>query len=221
MLPLAVILPGISGSHLAAAGQRVWLNPGGICTGGVGRLAIDQPRVGMIELYYGELRQHLSRTHETFTPAYDWRLPIQATGAAVARTVLTKLRGSPQRPIHFVAHSMGGLVARVALRDPALLEAFQANAASRLLMLGTPNGGSLAMALGLLGLSRTVKMLAARSACPRISPRSARSCGPGRAPCSCYRQPCWTAAHGRRSPLRPALRQALENLPLSLARSGT
>ena len=33
MLPLAVILPGISGSHLAAAGQRVWLNPGGICTG--------------------------------------------------------------------------------------------------------------------------------------------------------------------------------------------
>ncbi|MCV2447223.1 CHAT domain-containing protein [Paracoccus sp. DMF] len=176
VLPLAVILPGISGSHLAAAGQRVWLNPGGICTGGVGRLAIDQPRVGpdgVIELYYGELRQHLSRTHETFTLAYDWRLPIQTTGAAVARTVLTKLRGSPQRPIHFVAHSMGGLVARVALRDPALLQAFQANAASRLLMLGTPNGGSLAMALGLLGLSRTVKMLAALSLSEDIAQISA------------------------------------------------
>lgn len=164
--PLAVILPGISGSHLAASGQRVWLNPGGICVGGVGKLAIDRPRVGpdgVIELYYGDLRQHLSRTHETLTLAYDWRLPIQDTGAAVARAVLARLRGGPQRPVHVIGHSMGGLLARVALCDPALRQAFLADPGSRLLMLGTPNLGSLAMALGLLGHSRTVRMLAALS----------------------------------------------------------
>lgn len=164
--PLAVILPGISGSHLAASGQLVWLNPGGICLGGVRKLAIDQPRVGpvgVIELYYGGLREHLSRTHETLTLAYDWRLGIQGTGAAVARQVLGRLRGGPARPIHFVGHSMGGLLARVALRDPALKKAFMADRDSRLLMLGTPNNGSLAMALGFLGHSSTVKMLAALS----------------------------------------------------------
>lgn len=161
--PLAVILPGISGSHLAASGRRIWLNPGALCVHGVRKLAIDQPGVGpagVIELYYGDLRKHLSQTHETLTLAYDWRVPIQASGAAVAREVLSKLRGGPPRPIHFIGHSMGGLLARVALRDRELSQKFMAHPRSRLLMLGTPNGGSLAMAMAFLGHSSTVKMLA-------------------------------------------------------------
>lgn len=164
--PLAVILPGISGSHLAVAGRRVWLKPSGICVGGVRRLDIAQSQVGpagVIEMYYGGLREHLQRTHETLTLAYDWRLPVQTTGAVVARIILDKLGADPQRPVHIVGHSMGGLVARIALRDPTLIKAFLAHADSRFLMAGTPNGGSLAMAMGLLGHSSTVKMLAALS----------------------------------------------------------
>lgn len=164
--PLAVILPGITGSHLSANGRWVWLNPAGICLGGVGRLAIDSPSVGptgIIETYYGGLRAHLSRTHQPLPLAYDWRLPIQVAGAAVARVVLQRLGQGGPRPIHFIGHSMGGLVARAALCDPQLQRAFAASGESRLLMLGTPNGGSLAMALALLGHSRTIKALAALS----------------------------------------------------------
>ncbi|WP_199261125.1 DUF7379 domain-containing protein, partial [Paracoccus binzhouensis] len=164
--PLAVILPGITGSHLSANGRWVWLNPAGICLGGVGRLAIDSPSVGptgIIESYYGGLRAHLSRTHQPLPMAYDWRLPIQVTGAAVARAVLQRLGPGGPRPIHLIGHSMGGLVARMALCDPQLQRAFAASSESRLLMLGTPNGGSLAMALALLGHSRTIKALAALS----------------------------------------------------------
>ena len=163
--PLAVILPGISGSHLGTQDRLIWCNPLGICTGGIGELAMGKPirPYGVIETYYGGLRDYLGTTHQTLTLAYDWRLPIQTTGAAVARLLLDRLAEDESRPIHIVGHSMGGLLARVALTNARLMQGFLARPGSRFLMLGTPNGGSLAMALALLGHGTTVRALAALS----------------------------------------------------------
>lgn len=165
-LPLAVILPGTSGSHLGNANGLIWCDPFRLCLGGVKGLAIDLPGIrpyGVIELYYGALRTHLQRTHQTMALAYDWRRPIQETGKVVARLVLERIAEDDQRPVHFIGHSMGGLVARMALLDPRLMDFFRLRADCRLLMLGTPNGGSLAMALALLGYGTTVGALAALS----------------------------------------------------------
>ncbi|RMC34611.1 hypothetical protein C9E82_12025 [Paracoccus siganidrum] len=169
--PLAVILPGIAGSHLYADDRHVWLNPAGICTRGVRALAYSRPRIRptvTIQTYYAGLRRHLERTHTVKALAYDWRLPIQRTGAHLAQMMQGWMAEDDQRPVHVVAHSMGGLVARMAfVHAPKLMQGFLAHRDSRLLMLGTPNGGSLAMALTLLGIGTTIKAAAALS--PRES----------------------------------------------------
>ena len=53
------------------------------------------------------------------------------------------------KPVRIVAHSMGGLVARLALTDR--WSRFKALPGSRLLQLGTPNKGSHSIAAVLLG----------------------------------------------------------------------
>ena len=164
--PLAVVLPGITGSHLLAGDRHIWCNPAGLCASGIGALAYGRNvrPGGVIESYYRALITYLERTHEVMALAYDWRLPIQTTGAATARLIQTRLAGDDRRPLHLVGHSMGGLLARMALvADPALMRGFNSRPDSRFLMLGTPNGGSHAMALALLGRSMAVKALAAIS----------------------------------------------------------
>lgn len=164
--PLAVILPGITGSHLRAGKQRIWCNPMGLCASGISALAYGRTvhPDGVIGTYYSGLHSHLERTHEVLTLAYDWRRPIQEVGASAARFIQTRLAGDERRPLHVVGHSMGGLVARMALiSDPALMRGFNSRPGSRLVMLGTPNGGSHTMALALLGRSMAVKALAALS----------------------------------------------------------
>ena len=61
--------------------------------------------------------------------------PIEALAARVGDMV-EQCRAGGARRIHFVTHSLGGLVVRYWLRDHALPEA------GRFVMLGTPNGGS-------------------------------------------------------------------------------
>ena len=162
--PLAVILPGITGSHLAVGKNRVWVSPFGICARGVKSLALGRTQItedGVVGLYYGALCDHLARSHEVVAIPYDWRLSLQDLGARLAARLTALLAQDDSRPLHIVGHSMGGLVARMALaQSPELMRGFLAHPESRFLMLGTPNGGSWQMGLALLGRTRTVKALA-------------------------------------------------------------
>lgn len=163
-LPVVFVLPGISGSHLKIGDDRIWINVFRLATGGVARLDIGNSRVepdGPIALYYGDLCRFLDETHEVRPWAYDWRRSILDTARRFA-VDLHAAFDSTSRPVRIVAHSMGGLVARAALAsDEALWKRFVDRAGSRLVMLGTPNGGSLSIPLMLLGRNQLMQYLAA------------------------------------------------------------
>lgn len=147
--PAAILLPGILGSHLAVDGKRIWL--GFRIVGGLKRLAYPEPAGrtvspdGAIGPIYDDLAQHLSDSHEVIEFSYDWRRPLELEAqrlAQVAEAALAAREASGQ-PVRFVAHSMGGVLVRtLQLEAPQLFERLMARPGARVLMLGTPNGGS-------------------------------------------------------------------------------
>ncbi len=85
--------------------------------------------------------------------AYDWRLDIRRTADAFATALERAVLDGAER-ISVVAHSMGGLVARLALEDPRHTAASWLKKVSDLLLLAVPQLGAplaLARALGLEG----------------------------------------------------------------------
>ncbi len=163
--PVLIFLPGILGSHLAADGNRVWLEPLGLATGGLPRIAIDSRRTvvkdGLVELTYDKLVKFLQISHQVMVHDYDWRQPITALGKGLAEVIRKTLITHPNQPVRLLAHSMGGLLVRAAFAtDKTLWPELVARPGGRLLMLGTPNNGSHAFVENLLGQSDTVRMLA-------------------------------------------------------------
>lgn len=147
--PAVFVLPGILGSHLAVDGERVWL--GWRMIGGLGALAYPDAdkRVikpdGAVGHTYDSLRAYLSQTHDVIEFAFDWRRPIEHEAVRLAGEIERELnaRETTGQPVRLLAHSMGGLVARVMQLERAeLWERMMARQGARVLMLGTPNGGS-------------------------------------------------------------------------------
>ena len=152
--PIAFLLPGIMGSHLQAGRNRIWFDPISLCTGDMDQLTIEAQEVtpdGWVDRCYEKLARFLAETHEVRPFAYDWRQSIRETAVLFGQQLDAAIADAKKRgkPVRIVAHSMGGLVARLALasRWPA----FKALPGSRLLQLGTPNAGSHAIAAVLLG----------------------------------------------------------------------
>ncbi|MCB1886982.1 MAG: CHAT domain-containing protein [Rhodocyclaceae bacterium] len=148
--PVAFVLPGILGSHIKRDGKRIWL--GFRLLGGLKKLrydAGDPPGLfepdGAVGQIYDDLIEFLARTHEVVEFSYDWRRPIEEEaarlGAAVERAI--DARAASGQPVRIVAHSMGGLVARtMQIERPDVWDRLMQLPGARLLMLGTPNGGS-------------------------------------------------------------------------------
>lgn len=162
-----VVVPGIMGSLLDARrggpGERVWLSVLRLARGRFGdlELAADgattavgrEVEVAGLHRSYLPLVLHLDQHWDVLPFAYDWRMSIDASADLLARRIEEWARGGT---VHIVAHSMGGLVARsLSLRYPELWAAM----GGRLVMLGTPNRGSYAIALTLIGQERLVKLL--------------------------------------------------------------
>lgn len=142
--PVVFLLPGIMGTHLAEQGKRIWCAPWQLAWGGLARLGIAAPAItpdGLFERYYESLYTYLGRRYRVEPFPFDWRHSIarsaQALGAHVQKELATH-----SRPIRFIAHSMGGLVARTLIQSqPELWKELTARG-GRLVMLGTPNHGS-------------------------------------------------------------------------------
>lgn len=156
-----LILPGIMGSRLGrGSGTDVlWIDPTAIREAGLLSLALPHGRDlaprGVLMFYYAKMLLTL-RAHgcDAGCFAYDWRLGLEEVGASLAERI-----ESDPRPAILVAHSMGGLVARLAM---GLLPKRRVR---RLLMLGTPNFGSFGAVQALRGTYPFVRKVA------RLDPR--------------------------------------------------
>ena len=144
--PRVLILPGIMGSTLGRdrrfANDAIWLNPAAILQGELSYLSLDQPpgrrdirAIDVLPLYYTPLRVRLRDVgmNADFFP-YDWRLSVED----LAKKLEAQLVKEPAASISLVAHSMGGLVCRAAVK----LDGPGIRKVKRIVMLGTPNFGS-------------------------------------------------------------------------------
>jgi pimeloyl-ACP methyl ester carboxylesterase len=163
--PVVFVLPGIMGSELAVGEDRVWLDIPDLIFGGFEKLRIDATGVRAIELfsrYYGALVKFLTTTHKVVPFPFDWRLPVEKEADRLAEALRSELEESRKsnQPVRLLAHSMGGLVARAMIaRHSDLWRELCAHPGARLVMLGTPNGGSHSITELLVGRSSTLRKL--------------------------------------------------------------
>jgi pimeloyl-ACP methyl ester carboxylesterase len=161
-----LILPGIMGSKLGArlrsgakrrggAFEVLWIDPLQITAGRLTALALPSKvpikPMGVLLFSYARLRLKLEiEGFDVDFHSYDWRLGLGDLGATLAARI-----AADGRPVTLVAHSMGGLIARSAVRGlPKRL-------VRRLVMLGVPNEGSFAPVQALRGTYPFVRNMSA------------------------------------------------------------
>jgi pimeloyl-ACP methyl ester carboxylesterase len=157
--PVVYVLPGLMGSRIGTRGRLLddvlWLDPIEIAAGHLTRLALPRGSrlspLGVMLLNVLKLKLSLriagfdARFH-----AYDWRLGVERLAAGLNK----RIASDGVREAMLVGHSMGGVVARVAL-------ATSNGRISRAVQIGAPNAGSFAAVLALRGVYVTVRKLAA------------------------------------------------------------
>ena len=154
------VLPGIMGTQLGfARGEQrpndvLWLDPIDISSGRLAELRLDASPVrtlGAMNYTYLKLTLALRVAgYDAVLLDYDWRHDIASLGKLLAE----RIARDGHDEIALVGHSMGGLVARAALTHR------EGTRVTRLLMLGTPNAGSLAAVQALRGTYSVVRKIA-------------------------------------------------------------
>lgn len=155
-----LILPGIMGSKLGRKrlliDDVIWLGLNDVIFGNLRDLAMGaDPRIvplGVFLSAYFHLKLTLEIAgYDVDYHPFDWRQNIATLGAELKKTVEREAT-----PVALVAHSMGGLVARAAFLQGM-------NNVSKLIMLGTPNHGSLAPVEALRGQYGLARSLPAQT----------------------------------------------------------
>lgn len=156
--PTVFILPGIMGSRLAMKRGRTldlyWLHPHAIAQGQLAQLALPgSPALKPIGVMLpGYLKMKLMLEVTGFKPilhAFDWRADIERNARGLVRAV--ERSGSAI----VVAHSMGAMIARAALRFD------KKRKIKKLVQIGAPNEGSFAPVQALRAVYPTVRKIAA------------------------------------------------------------
>jgi len=161
-----VVLHGILGGELTLYEQgflqkRIWISIRRLLFGLFQKLRVvtheSNDRIeatGILKKYYGSQLLDLgNRGWNVRSFWYDWRLDIDSLARRLRDRVLEWF---PGQTVHLVAHSMGGLLARSFIRQfPGLWDEMS----GRLIMLGTPNHGSLKIPQLLSGMNSILKMV--------------------------------------------------------------
>jgi pimeloyl-ACP methyl ester carboxylesterase len=153
------VLPGIMGSRLGSQRRQtpslLWLHPVAIAQGGLSQLALPGSRslraLGVMLPGYLKMRLclEIAGFQAVFHP-FDWRSDLET----LARGLLRSIEKSGARTVSIVAHSMGGLVARIALAQD------KERRIGKLVQLGAPNEGSFAVVQALRAAYPTVRKIA-------------------------------------------------------------
>ncbi len=159
--PRVYVLPGLMGSRIGSRGMVLddvlWVDLVEIAAGHLTRLALPggQHLVALGAMLLNSLKLKLSLKvagFDTHLHAFDWRRSIAELAAALNQRIAAEAKG---RSVALVGHSMGGVVARVALGQQSR------EVIRRVVQLGAPNHGSFAPVLALRGVYPTVRKLAA------------------------------------------------------------
>lgn len=173
------VIHGIMGSDLSSTARsgdvdHIWVNVPRLVLGRIERLQLNEDATaeadpthsvaatGIMKRAYGDLLVRLAENWNVRAFWFDWRKNL--THAADALNA--QLSGwFGDQPVHIVAHSMGGLVARTFIKKHAARwtrmwdKKGAGRAGGRLVMLGTPNHGSFAIPQVLWGIEGLVKKL--------------------------------------------------------------
>jgi pimeloyl-ACP methyl ester carboxylesterase len=166
-----VVLHGIMGGELSEYGTAspslIWVQVLSLIEGRFDKLILDasgnspndiRPS-GIYLRFYGSLLVSLNREWNVRPFFYDWRRDLRSAADDLNRMLESQF---PNQPVHLVAHSMGGLVARSFIaRHPDRWNIPGPNGMrGNLIMLGVPNYGSFAVVRLLLGTNDILGMLA-------------------------------------------------------------
>jgi pimeloyl-ACP methyl ester carboxylesterase len=172
-----VVIHGIMGAELgrfgtqeASAFDLIWVHLRHIFSGWVEHLRLDEDgrsspydvrAVGIMKSFYGELLLRLlNEQWDAHAFWFDWRKDLDVAADELDQKMREWYGDSS--PVHIVAHSMGGLVARTWIRKyPARWQGLGDGAGrGRLIMLGTPNYGSFVIPQVITGVEAKVRQLA-------------------------------------------------------------
>ncbi len=155
------VLPGLMGSRLGSRGvlldDVLWVDLIEIAAGHLTRLALPRGAklVALGAMLLNALKLKLSLRIAGFEARlhpYDWRRSVGVLAAELNSRIA---REAPRGGVLLVGHSLGGVVARVALGRESTPRI------ARVVQLGAPNHGSFAPVLALRGVYPTVRKLAA------------------------------------------------------------
>jgi len=155
------VLPGLMGSRIGSRGllldDVLWVDLVEIAAGHLTRLALPAGSrlVALGAMLLNTLKLKLSLQIAGFDAQmhpYDWRASVSELADALNRRIAA---AADRSPVMLVGHSMGGLVARLALGRQRTARI------TRVVQLGAPNHGSFAPVLALRGVYPTVRKLAA------------------------------------------------------------
>ena len=176
-----IVIHGIMGSELSATTsdgglEQIWAKILRLLAGKMELLRLKEDgrtcympgfnvsATGIMKKYYGEMLLSLASDWNVRGFWFDWRKDLNLA-ADELKAQLGRWVGDKE-PVHIVAHSMGGLVARTFIkRYPGRWKAMWdekggGKRGGRLVMLGTPNHGSFAPVQVLTGLESMVVKLA-------------------------------------------------------------
>jgi len=155
------VLPGLMGSRIGSRGllldDVLWVDLIEIAAGHLTRLALPAGSrlVALGAMLLNTLKLKLSLRIAGFDAQlhpYDWRASVSALADALNQRIAAEADGAP---VMLVGHSLGGVVARLALGRQ------RSERITRIVQLGAPNHGSFAPVLALRGVYPTVRKLAA------------------------------------------------------------